>query len=70
MNSPFTDQPMTIIKEWRTMTFRNEEFKILFHAYRCMDTGELFEDDEFSQLNYEQVITQYNEKHNTAIPTR
>ena len=69
MNSPFTAQPMIIIKEWRTMTFRNEEFNILFHAYRCSDTGEQFEDDNFAQINYEQVIEQYNEKHGTTVPT-
>ena len=53
---------MTIPKEWRTMTFRTEEFKILLHVYRRRETGELFEYEGFAQLNYQQVISQYNEK--------
>jgi len=66
MKSPFTGKEMTIVKEWRTVRFRNEEFKMLFHAYKCEDTGEQFEDDDFAELNYNQVINQYKEKY--SIP--
>jgi DNA-binding transcriptional regulator YiaG/uncharacterized phage-associated protein len=66
MKSPFTDREMSIHKEWRTMKYRKEEFKVLFHFYKCEDTGELFEDDELANLNYNQLINQYREKY--AIP--
>lgn len=68
MKSPFTNKEMTIVKEWRTMSFRKEEFKILFHAFKCEDTGEQFEDEVFSQLNYNQLTNQYREKHNIPFP--
>ncbi len=30
MKSPFTGKEMSIVKEWRTMSFRKDEFKVLF----------------------------------------
>lgn len=66
MKSPFTGKDMKVHKEERTMSFRKEEFNIVFHAYRCDATGELFEDDNFAMLNYNQLVNQYRTKH--AIP--
>lgn len=63
MKSPFTGKEAKTVKEWRTVRFRNEEFKMLFHAYKCEDTGKQFEDDDFAELNYNQVISQYRERH-------
>lgn len=68
MLSPVTGKEMTIQKEWRTMTYRKEEFRVCFHTWRCADTGEQFEDEFFAQLNYEQVQNQYRSKY--AIPFR
>jgi len=67
MNSPFTGKEMKVMQEWREMTFRNETFPILFHFYLCPDTCENFEDEHFSNLNYNQVIEQYMDKHNKPI---
>ncbi len=66
MKSPFTGKEMMVGKEWRTMTFRKEPFDVLFHFYKCVDTGEQFEDDLFAKLNYNQMINQYRAKH--SIP--
>jgi hypothetical protein len=66
MKSPFTGKEAKIVKEWRTVRFRNEEFKMLFRAYKCEDTGKQFEDDDYAELNYNQVINQYREKY--SIP--
>lgn len=66
MKSPFTGKEMSIVKEWRTMIFRKEEFSLLFHSYKCEDTKEQFEDDLFAQLNYNQLVNQYRVKY--AIP--
>ena len=68
MRSPFTGKQMSIIKEWRAMSFRKEEFKVLFHSYKCEDTGEQFEDDAFSQLNYNQLVNQYRVKYSIPFP--
>ncbi len=68
MKSPFTGKEMIVAKEWRTMSFRKEEFKVLFHSYRCVDTGEQFEDDDFAQLNYNQLVNQYRVKYNIPFP--
>ncbi len=66
MKSPFTGKEMSVQKEWRTMNFRKEDFNVLFHSYKCKDTGEQFEDDAFAQLNFNQLVNQYRAKH--AIP--
>jgi uncharacterized phage-associated protein len=68
MKSPFTGKEMSIVKEWRTIKFRKDEFKILFHAYKCEDTGEQFEDEAFAELNYIQGINQYREKYSIPFP--
>ena len=68
MKSPFTGKEMIIVKEWRTMSFRKDEFRVLFHSYKCEDTEEQFEDDTFSQLNYNQLVNQYRVKYNIPFP--
>ena len=68
MKSPFTGKEMSIVKEWRTMSFRKDEFKVLFHLYKCDDTGEQFEDDAFAQLNYNQLVNQYRVKYSIPFP--
>jgi len=68
MKSPFTGKEMSIVREWRTMSFRKDEFKVLFHLYQCEDTGEQFEDDAFSQLNYNQLVNQYRVKYSIPFP--
>ena len=35
-------------------------FQVLFHSYKCEDTGEQFEDELFAQLNYNQVVKVLN----------
>lgn len=66
MKSPFTAKEMSIVKEWRTMSFRRDEFRVLFHSYKCEDTGEQLEDETFAQLNFNQLVNQYRVKY--AIP--
>ncbi len=68
MKSPFTGKEMSIVKEWRTMSFRKEKFKVLFHTYICQDTNEQFEDDAFAQLNYNQLVNQYRVKYSIPFP--
>jgi len=69
MQSPFTGKEMIVQKDWRTMSFRKEEFKICFHAWRCEDTNEQFEDEAFAQLNYNQVQNQYRTKYSIPFVT-
>jgi len=68
MKSPFTGKEMSASKEWRTMVFRKEEFEILFHFYKCDDTGEQFEDEDFAELNYNQLVNQFRTKHSIPFP--
>lgn len=63
MLSPFTGKEMSLHKEWRTMNFRKEEFTVLFHFFKCEDTGEQFEDEALSELNFNQLVNQYRAKH-------
>lgn len=68
MISPITEKEMVLKKEWRKMTYRKEEFNILFHSWYCADSNESFEDEIFAELNYNQVVNQYREKHNIPFP--
>lgn len=43
------------------MNSRKNTFKVLAHFYKCEDTGEQFEGEAFSELNYNQLINQIRE---------
>ncbi|MFW6371072.1 MAG: type II toxin-antitoxin system antitoxin SocA domain-containing protein [Bacteroidota bacterium] len=68
MKSPFTGKEMTVVKEWREMTYRKEQFNVLYHFYRCEGTEEQFENDHFATLNYNQVVNQYRVRHRIPFP--
>lgn len=68
MKSPFTGKEMPIVKEWRRLTYRKEEYPILAHFYKCEDTEEQFEDDALAKLNYNQLVNQYREKYSIPFP--
>jgi putative zinc finger/helix-turn-helix YgiT family protein len=68
MISPFTGKEMVVNREWRKMTFRKEEFDVLFHTFKCEESGEKFEDEKFAQLNYNQLMNQYREKNSIPFP--
>jgi DNA-binding transcriptional regulator YiaG/uncharacterized phage-associated protein len=68
MKSPVTGKEMKILKEKRKMSFRKEDYEIIFHSYHCADSDEKFESDEFSMINQIQVLNKYREKHNLPFP--
>ena len=68
MKSPITGKEMRVAKELRDMTFRKEIFQVVFHYYICEDSGEQFEDEHFSALNYNQVVNQYRVSHHIPFP--
>lgn len=68
MKSPFTGKDMRVAQEWREMTFRKETFPVMFHYFICEDTGEQFEDERFSTLNYNQVVNNYRVRHHIPFP--
>jgi uncharacterized phage-associated protein/DNA-binding transcriptional regulator YiaG len=68
MNSPFTGKEMSIQKEWRILSFRKEKFNVYFHAYKCEETGEQFEDELFAELNYQQLQNQFRAKYSIPFP--
>jgi hypothetical protein len=63
MKSPITGKEMSVFQELRKMTYRKENYSVLFHFYRCEDSGEQFEDEHCSKLNFNQVIFQYSLRH-------
>lgn len=68
MNSPITGKEMTLKKELRNMTFRKEEFPIVYHYYLCNDSNEQFTSTELDELNLQQLYNQYRDKHNLPFP--
>lgn len=68
MQSPFTGGAVELVKEPKKLEFRNEAFEIVFHSWKCVDTGELFTNDELDTLNINQVHNKYREKYNIPFP--
>lgn len=68
MNSPITGKEMTLIKDKRSMNFRKETFNIVFHYYKCEDSGEQFTTTLMDEVNMNQVYNQYRHKFNIPFP--
>lgn len=68
MKSPITGKEMKLIKERRSMHFRKEEFEVVFHYYKCEDSGEQFTTTSFDEVNMNQVYNQYRDKFNIPFP--
>lgn len=64
MQSPITGKPMLLVKEPGVkLSFRKEEFEIVYHYYLCEDSGEQFTSDELDEINQVQVHNRYREKY-------
>jgi len=68
MNSPFTGGATEMVREPREFSFRKESLEIVYHSWKCIDTGRLFTTDELDQLNITQIHNKYREKHNIPFP--
>lgn len=68
MKSPITGTAMTLTKERRSMDFRKETFEIVFHYYKCEDSGEQFTTTSMDEVNMNQVYNQYRDKFNIPFP--
>lgn len=64
MKSPITGKEMRLTKERRSMDFRKETFEIVFHYYKCEDSGEQFTTTSLDEVNMNQVYNQYRDKFN------
>jgi len=68
MKSPITGKEMKLTKERRSMDFRKEAFEIVFHFYKCEDSGEQFTTTALDEVNMNQVYNQYRDKFNITFP--
>jgi len=68
MKSPITGKEMKLTKERRSMDFRKETFEIVFHYYKCEDSGEQFTTTPLDELNMNQVYNQYRDRFNIPFP--
>lgn len=68
MKSPITGAAMKLTKERRSMDFRKETFEIVFHFYKCEDSGEQFTTTLLDEVNMNQVYNQYRDKFNIPFP--
>jgi len=59
---------MKPVREPDTLTFRKENFPIVYHYYLCEDSGEHFTDEYLDTLNLKQVHNQYREKYGIPFP--
>ncbi len=68
MQSPFTGGETKLVKEWQTVEYRKDEFKVYYHSYLCIDTDQHFTDDRLDNLNMSQVYNQYRAKYGIPFP--
>lgn len=68
MKSPITGNEMKLIKDHGVLTYRKEDFKIVYHYYLCDESNEHFTTDEVDTVNMVQVYNQYREKYRVPFP--
>lgn len=68
MKSPITGKTMKLVREQDTLTFRKENFPIVYHDYLCEDSGERFTDEYLDTIHLTQVHNQYREKYGIPFP--
>ena len=68
MKSPITGKEMILTKEKRSLNFRKVNFDIVFHYYKCEDSGEQFTTTELDDLNMNQVYNQYRDLFKIPFP--
>lgn len=68
MKSPSTGKEMKLTKEMRSINFRKESFDVVFHFYKCEDSGEQFTTEELDDVNINQVYNQYRDLCNIPFP--
>ncbi|MFN6944262.1 MAG: type II TA system antitoxin MqsA family protein [Cytophagaceae bacterium] len=68
MKSPITGKEMILTKEKRSIEFRKEAFEVVFHYYKCEDSGEQFTTTSFDEVNMNQVYNQYRDLNNIPFP--
>jgi putative zinc finger/helix-turn-helix YgiT family protein len=68
MKSPITGKEMKLTKEKRSIDFRKETFQIVFHYYKCEDSGEQFTTTTLDEVNMNQVYNQYRDRFNIPFP--
>jgi len=68
MKSPITGKEMTLVTEKRTMDFRKECFQVVFHYYKCEESGEQFTTTSMDEINLNQLYNQYRDKFNIPFP--
>lgn len=68
MKSPITGKEMKLVKEPKTLNFRKESFEVVFHYYKCEDSGEQFTTTALDEINMTQVYNQYRELNNIPFP--
>lgn len=68
MKSPVTGKEMILTKEKRSIVFRKETFEVIFHFYKCEDSGEQFTTGVLDDVNMNQVYNQYRDLFNIPFP--
>lgn len=68
MKSPITSKEMILTKETRSISFRKESFDVVFHYYKCEDSGEQFTTGALDDVNMNQVYNQYRDLFNIPFP--
>ena len=68
MKSPITGKEMILTKENRSINYRKETFDVVFHYYKCEDSGEQFTTGELDDVNMNQVYNQYRDLFNIPFP--
>lgn len=66
IHSPFSEKMLSVQTRKETITFRKEDFEVVYHFYE--DLGHEFTTAETDEITLQQAYNQYREKHKLPFP--
>lgn len=67
MKSPFTGGKVLNLTNPAILEFRGEPIEIMYHNYRCEETGREFTTTKADEINMSQLCNRYREKYRNSF---
>ncbi len=66
--SPVTGEPMTLVSQPRSITYRRNQFEINHLSYHCPASGQTYANKALDRINQQAAEDQYRERYNIPTP--
>ncbi len=68
MSSPFTGGAVYLVDDVEEQEFHKEKYLVHVHYYECKDTGEQFTTEDQDEQLFDELYSQYRQRHGVPSP--